>query len=113
MARQLTLIDYDFLSRITAKEWLAHNDWATKSKRQEAEPNSKPAAPNLVAMINHFNQVHLFFVFFSIIVIIKKIIAGEQMGCHGDCELRENQAQDPSHQEIHRSGSGIFFLLLL
>jgi hypothetical protein len=56
MARQLTLIDYDLLSRITAKEWLAHNEWAT-NKAKKRDDESKPAAPNLVAMINHFNCV--------------------------------------------------------
>jgi len=54
IARQLTLIDYELLSRITAKEWLAHDAWSVKKiKRNE----NRPAAPNLVAMLNHFNRV--------------------------------------------------------
>jgi hypothetical protein len=56
MARQLTLIDYDLLSRITAKEWLAHNEWAN-NKAKKKDDDTKPVAPNLVAMINHFNCV--------------------------------------------------------
>lgn len=57
MARQLTLIDYDLLTRIQPKEWLDHNSWA--NKKHDGELNSKCAAPNLVAMINHFNHVRI------------------------------------------------------
>ena len=127
MARQLTLIDYDLLSRITAKEWLAHNEWAT-NKAKKRDDESKPAAPNLVAMINHFNCVRQLpppprpapnivcrlarVVSYRVSCVLCVpcvscvVCAGEQMGGHRDREVRQDQAQSPPHEEVHRSGPG-------